>query len=172
MLPKGTACSPASKACGFGIRETERTGAWESVTSQLRAHAQEHPLPQVRADKALMVVASPLGGTFRPTEINKWTPFYAKVLAGDQLMAANAPGTYSFFYLDPGEYLLVTQAMVEKKVVDITGLRIQVEAGKDYYLMQTIYISGGMKSFLTRHSKEVVMQEVSELRWSEWKAKE
>lgn len=138
---------------------------------QLRGNAQEHPLPNVRADKALVVVASPLGGTFRPVETKKWTPFYAKIVVNDQVVAANAPGTYAYFYLEPGEYLLVTQAMVEKKLVDTTGLRIKLEAGKDYYLMQTIYIGGGMKSFLMRHSKEVVMQEVNDLLWSEWKTK-
>ncbi len=139
---------------------------------QVRGHAQEHRLPELRPDKALVVVASPLGGSFQPVEKNKWTPFYATILADDQLVAVNSPGSYSFFYLDPGEYLLLSEAMVGKRLQNVTGLRIKVEAGKDYYLMQTIYIGGGIKSFLTRHSKEVVMQEVSELLWAEWRVKE
>jgi hypothetical protein len=138
---------------------------------EVKGSAQEHPTPLERPDQALVVVAAPLGGSFRPIETNKTTPFYAKVLVNDQVLAVNAPGSYSFFYLVPGEHLLITQAMVDKKLVDVTGFRIKAEAGRGYYLMQTIYIGGGMKSFLTRHSREVVMQEANDLLWSEWKAK-
>ena len=138
---------------------------------EVKGSAQEHPAPVARPEQGLVVVASPLGGSFRPVETNKSTPFYGKVLVNDRVLAVNAPGSYSFFYLDPGEHLLVTQAMVDKKLVDVTGLRIRVEAGKEYYLTQTIYIGGGMKSFLARHSKEVVMQEVNDLLWSEGKPK-
>jgi hypothetical protein len=138
---------------------------------EVKGSAQEPPLPAVRAEQALVVVAAPVGGSFRPIETNKNTPFYAKVLVNDRVLAVNAPGSYSFFYLDPGEHLLVTQALVDKKLVDVTGLRLKAEAGKEYYLTQTIYISGGMKSFLSRHSKEVLMQEVNDLLWSEWKPK-
>jgi hypothetical protein len=138
---------------------------------EVKGSALEHPMPLARPEQALVVIAAPLGGSFRPIETNKTTPFYANVLVNDQVLAVNAPGSYSFFYLGPGEHLLITQAMVDKKLVDVTGLRIKVEVGKEYYLMQTIYIGGGMKSFLTRHSREVVMQEVNDLLWSEWKPK-
>lgn len=138
---------------------------------EVKGSAQEHPLPVARPDHGLVVVAAPLGGSFRPIETEKTTPFYAKVLVGNRVLAANAPGSYSFFHLEPGEHLLVSQAMVDKKLVDVTGLRLKVEAGKEYHLTQTIYIGGGMKSFLARHSKEVVMQEVNDLRLAEWKPK-
>ena len=42
----------------------------------------------------------------------------------DQVVAVNGSGTYTFFYLDPGEHLLVSQAN------DLTGMRIKLEAAR------------------------------------------
>jgi hypothetical protein len=46
---------------------------------------------------------------------------------------------------------------------------MKLEAGKDYYLTQTLYAKGiRLRSFLTRHSKELVMYEVAGSLWSDW----
>jgi hypothetical protein len=50
---------------------------------------------------------------------------------------------------------------------------MKLEAGRDYYLTQTLYPKGfSMRTFLTRHSKELVMYEVAGALWSEWTVEE
>ncbi len=46
---------------------------------------------------------------------------------------------------------------------------MKLEAGKDYYLTQSLYSGGGFrpKTFLARHSKDLVMYEVAGSLWSE-----
>jgi len=93
--------------------------------------------------------------------------YAATILANDTLVGVTAPGTYTFFYLDPGEYFLGSLAH------DFLGLRMKLEAGRDYYLTQTLYPKGfSMRTFLTRHSKELVMYEVAGALWSEWTVEE
>ena len=46
---------------------------------------------------------------------------------------------------------------------------MKLEAGKDYYLTQSAFDDGwDSKTFLVRHSKELVMYEVAGSLWSEW----
>ncbi len=120
-----------------------------------------HPLPEVRPDKALVVVVTPatIMRRFGPGKPNGVAPMYANgVLAG-----VSSAGGYTFFHLDPGETFIASQTH------DVVGLRLNLEAGKAYYLTQTLYAKGiRLQSFLTRHSPELVMYEVAGSLWSEW----
>jgi hypothetical protein len=122
----------------------------------------QHPLPEVRNDKALVVVATPATIMRRIGPEKAYG--IATLRANDVLVGVTGPGTYVFFYLDPGEYFLVSHTF------DAVGLRMTLEAGKDYYLTQTLYSKGIRPcSFLTRHSKELVMYEVAGSLWSDWR---
>lgn len=120
-----------------------------------------HPMPEVRPDKALVVVVTPatIMRNFGPGRPNGTAPLYAN----GTLVGVSSPGCYTYFHLDPGETLLVTQ------LHDAVGLRLNLETGSAYYLTQTLYAKGiRLQSFLTRHSPELVMYEVSGSLWSEW----
>lgn len=82
------------------------------------------------------------------------------------MVAVNKMGTYSFAYLDPGDYLLVTQTE------NASGFRMTLEAGKAYYLLQDTF-SGMWKSRtrLSRHTKELVMYELSGAHYADWTRK-
>jgi len=121
----------------------------------------QHPLPELRPDKALVVVATPATIMRRIGPEKHYG--IASLHASDVLVGVTGPGCYIFFYLDPGDYFLVSQT------ADVVGLRMKLEAGKDYYLTQTLYAKGiRLRSFLTRHSKELVMYEVAGSLWSDW----
>jgi hypothetical protein len=82
------------------------------------------------------------------------------------VVAGNKPGTYSFAYLDPGEYLLASQAE------NASGLKLTIEAGKDYYFLQNTFM-GVFKSRtgLSQQSKEIVLHEMSGAGYADWKRK-
>jgi hypothetical protein len=141
---------------------------WKSVKKyDVRAVAGKPSLPEMRSDKGLIVVACPVSGGFEAIRTDK--PYYhlsARILVNNDVVAVNGPGTYTAFYLDPGEHLLVSY------LNDTTGLRLKVEGGQEYHLIQTVYIKGGNKSFLTRHSKDLVMHEIGSLMKADWKVKD
>jgi len=119
------------------------------------------PMPELRPDKALVVVVTP------STIMRRFGPEksygIAVLHANGVPVGVSCPGCYLFFYLDAGEYALISQTY------DAVGLRMKLEAGKEYYLTQTLYAKGiRLRSFLTRHSKELVMYEVSGSLWSDW----
>jgi hypothetical protein len=121
----------------------------------------QHPLPELRPDKALVVVATPATIMKRIGPEKHYGIAYLD--ANYVLVGVTGPGCYTFFYLDPGEYFLVSQTY------DFVGLRLKLEAGKDYYFTQSLYAKGfRLRSFLTRHSKELVMYEVAGSLWSDW----
>lgn len=125
----------------------------------------QHPMPELRPDKALVVVTCP--ATIMVRVRQEKGMYGAALFAGEKLVGFNGPGTYNFFYLDPGEYMLTS---VTK---DAVGLRMKVEAGKEYYLIQTFYAKGiFLRSLLVRHSKEVTMFEVGGSLWADWKIDE
>lgn len=129
---------------------------WRQVST-----SKQHPLPEPQEGKALLVVVCPATIMRRSPEEKPGA--WASLHANDVVVGANGPGTYSFFHLDPGEYLLISQTH------DAVGLRMTLEAGGEYYLTQTVYAKGMRpRSFLTRHSKELVMFEVSGSMWSDW----
>lgn len=127
----------------------------------IKVDEKNHPMPEVRPDKALVVVVCPpLAARYQ----GKGNQF--KLHANDQVVAVNKMGTYSFVYLDPGDYLLVSQ------IENASGFRMKLEAGKDYYFLQDTFM--GMwkaRTALSRHTKELVMYELSGAYYSDWKRK-
>jgi hypothetical protein len=126
-----------------------------------KVDAKSHPLPEVKPDKALVVVVCP------PTAArNQGLSNQIKLHANDQVIAVNRMGTYSFAYLDPGDYLLVTQTE------NASGFQMKLEAGKDYYFFQDIFMGAWKaRTRLSRHTKELVMYEVQGAYFSDWKRK-
>jgi hypothetical protein len=121
----------------------------------------KRPVPTLQADKATIIMTAPaeIMVTIKPERKGPGVLVYAN----QKLVTAIWAGDYTFFYLDPGEYLLVgdTPAPV--------GLRMKVEAGKEYHLTFTIWNKGiRLRSFMTRHSKELVMYEMAGSRWIDW----
>jgi hypothetical protein len=128
----------------------------------VRVDKVNHSIPEVEPNKAL-VVAACLPMVARSG--GKGYPFLLR--ANDRVIAVNMMGTYSYAYLDPGEYLIISQSK------NSDGLRVKLEAGKDYYFLQDARF-GGMRSFKTRlsmHRKEVVLYELGGAWYSDWKAK-
>lgn len=141
---------------------------WKGVKKyEVRGLVGKPMLPEVHSDKALIVVACPVSGGFETIRTDKY--YYhmsARILVNNEVVAVNGPGTYTAFYLDPGEHLLVSYLM------DATGLRLRVNGGEEYHLIQTVYIKGKLRSFLTRHSKDLVMHEIGSLMKADWKLKD
>ena len=119
---------------------------------------QPRPMPDVLPDKALVVVVEQT-----PSARSSGKGTQVKLHANDRVVAVNKQGTWAFAYLDPGEYLLVSQAD------NANGLRMTLEAGQEYYFLQNTLFSGfkGATS-LARHSKELVLFEASGAYYSDW----
>ena len=117
-----------------------------------------HPMPVVMPDKAMVVVVCPRV----PSEDTN----QMKIHANDHVVLVNRSGTYGFFYLDPGDYQLASQAG------NAVALNLKLEAGQEYYLLQEPFM-GGMKSGtgLSQHSKELVMHLLDASNHGEWKRK-
>jgi hypothetical protein len=115
-----------------------------------------HPTPESKPDKALVVVVCPKIPSSQSTQI--------KLHANDQVVLVNRTGTYGFLHLDPGEYQLVSQSG------NASAIRMTLEAGKEYYFLQETFM-GSTKSNtqLTRHSKELVMFQLNASFHSDWK---
>lgn len=128
---------------------------------EMKADSKNHPVPELKPDKALVVVVCPpLAARYEGLGIQ------FKLHANDQVVAVNRQGTYSFAYLDPGEYELVSQSE------NASGFKMNLEAGKDYYLLQDTFMGAWKaRTALTRHSKELVMYELEGAYFSDWKRK-
>jgi hypothetical protein len=75
-------------------------------------------------------------------------------------------GTYSFAYLDPGEYLMATQSE------NASGMTVTLEAGKAYYFLQNTFMGWWKgQTRLSQHSRELVMYELSGAYFSNWSRK-
>lgn len=125
-----------------------------------------HPIPEIKPDKALVVVVCPsfpTGGRREPKIMQQ------KLHANDKVVAVNKMGSYSFCYLDPGDYRLVSQA------AGATGFTMRLEPGQDYYFFQNTYLSTGIlikvDTSLSRQSKELALYELTGARYSVWKEK-
>jgi hypothetical protein len=129
---------------------------------EVRATLEKHPLPELLPDKALVVISCP-ARDLGAARTDKWSRVAGRIVINDEVVAVNGPGTFTYLFLDPGEYLLVS--IIQNAV----GLGMKLEAGKDYYLIQQMYIAGNIHSLLTRHSKELVMYEMNDLMWPEWR---
>jgi hypothetical protein len=130
----------------------------------VRGDSARHPLPEPRPDRALVVVACPAEAMV--SSLDKFARVAVHLEVNDRVVAVNGGGTYTWFHLDPGEVLLVSHPLKEKEA---SGLRWSAETGGEYYLIQTFYVAGNFRSFLTRQSKELVMHEIRDLYWAEWK---
>jgi hypothetical protein len=129
---------------------------------KLRIDKQNHPLPEVKSDKATVVVVCP---PLAARDAGKGNQF--KLDANDRVVAVNRMGTYSFAYLDPGKYRLVSQAE------DANGFEMELEAGHEYFFLQNAF-QGVFRweTALSRNSPEVVMYLAGGSYLSDWKPKE
>ena len=128
---------------------------------KMKADKKNHPLPELEPDKALVVVVCPALAARHAGKGDQ-----IKLHANDKVVAVNKQGTYSFVHLDPGEYRFVSQ------VGNANGFSITLEAGNEYYFLQNMF-KGTWKSTttLTRHSKELVMYELSGAYYADWERK-
>jgi hypothetical protein len=122
-----------------------------------------HPLPEVKPDKATIIVVC-------PPLIVRETGYGAKskLHANGKVIAVNEMGTYSIAYVDPGKYSLISQSD------DANGFEMDLEAGKTYYFIQETVIGAAfvtmrIHTLLSRNSPEVVMYLVDGAYLSDWK---
>ena len=119
------------------------------------------PMPELKPDQALVVVVCP---PLAARYAGKGNQF--KLHANDRVIAVNKMGTYSFAYVDPGEYLLVSQTE------NASGIKLKLEAGKDYYFLQNTFMgTWKAKTSLSQHTKELVTYEMNGAWQSDWKEK-
>lgn len=129
---------------------------------ELRIDKQNHPMPEIKQDRAIVVVVCP---PLAARDAGKGNQF--KLHANDQVVAVNRMGTYSFAYLDPGKYRLVSQAE------DANGFEMELEAGHEYFFLQNTF-QGVFKweTTLSRNSREVVTYLAEGAYFSDWKPRE
>jgi hypothetical protein len=87
-----------------------------------------------------------------------------KLHANDRVVAINEMGTYSFAYLDPGKYRLISQPSEGDN-----GFETELEAGKTYYFLQSSLHN--YRTLLSRDSGEVVTYLAADTYLSDWKPK-
>lgn len=127
----------------------------------LKVNRETHPMPEMKSDKALVVVVCPPLAARYSGKGNQF-----KLHANDQVVAVNRMGTYGFAYLDPGNYKLVSQSE------NANGMDVNLEAGKDYYFLQNVFMGAWKgQTHLSQNSKELVMYEMSGANFADWKAK-
>jgi hypothetical protein len=127
----------------------------------LKVDKRDHPLPQLKTDKALVVVVCPALAARFAGRGNQF-----RLHANDQVIAVNKQGTYGFAFLDPGKYRLVSQSE------NAHGFDVELEAGKSYYFLQNTF-DGIFKSetSLSRNSPELVMYFLDGSYYAHWKPK-
>src|SRR5271163_3889386 len=84
----------------------------------VKVDKKNHPLPEVRTDKATVVVVCPSLSARYAGISNQF-----KLHANGHVIAVNLFGTYSFAYVDPGKYDLISQSE------NANGFDIEMEAG-------------------------------------------
>jgi hypothetical protein len=127
----------------------------------MKVDKENHPLPETKPDKATIVVVCPSLSARNVGQGNQY-----KLHANDHVVAVNKFGTYSFAYVDPGNYSLVSQSE------NASGFEIKLEAGKAYYFLQNSF-SGTFKGHttLSRNSPELVLYELNHSYFSDWTRK-
>ncbi len=127
----------------------------------LKVDKRDHPVPELRADKALIVVVCPALAARDAGHGNQF-----RLHANEHVIAVNKQGTYSFAFLDPGRYRLVSQSE------NAYGFDIEFEAGKSYYFLQNTF-DGTFKNetSLSRNSPELVMYLLDGSYYADWKPK-
>lgn len=125
----------------------------------IRDDKNQHPIPELKLDKALVVVVCPPMVARESGHGNQY-----KLHANDKVVAVNKRRTYSFAYLDPGEYVLASQAE------NANGLKLTLEAGKDYYFLQTPSWAPSRHAPVCRNkAREIVLHEMSGAGYADWK---
>jgi len=125
----------------------------------MKLNRTDHPLPEVKPDKAtIVVVCPPLAAR------NTGWGNQVKLHANGKVIAVNKMGTYSIAYVDPGKYSLISQAQ------NANGFEMQLEAGQTYYFLQTTFqgVTKG-RTMLSRNSPEVVLYLLDGTYFSDWK---
>ena len=122
------------------------------------ADSKVHPLPEPKPDKALILIVCPL----IDNPVNRGP--LVRLHANDHVVAVNNWGSYAFAHLDPGDYLLASEIKGTAST-----LRISLEAGKTYYFLEDIVNDDA--AVLSRHTKELVMHQVTGARYADWKKK-
>ncbi len=127
----------------------------------MKVDKKNRPLPDLKPDKALVVVVCP---TLAARHAGKGNQF--KLHANDRVIAVNRMGTYGFAYLDPGKYRVAAQTE------NASAIDLELQAGKEYYFLQNVFFgTWKAKTSLSRHTKELVMYELSGAWYSDWKEK-
>lgn len=126
----------------------------------LNIDKRDHPIPETKPGKATIVVVCP------PLSGYNGRSYQFKLHANGHVIAVNKWGTYSFAYVDPGKYRLVSQSE------NAYSLEMELEAGKAYYFLQNSF-QGLFKSetSLTRNSPELVMYLLDGSYYSQWRPK-
>jgi hypothetical protein len=127
----------------------------------LKVDKQNRPVPETRADQATIVVVCP---PLAARDSGKGNQF--KLHANDHVVAVNKAGTYSFAYLEPGRYRLVSQS------ANANGFEMELEGGKTYYFLQNTF-QGVFKweTKLSHNSAELVTYLMSGTYFSDWSRK-
>jgi len=127
----------------------------------LKIDKQNRPVPEIRADKATIVIVCP---PLAARDSGKGNQF--KLHANDHVVAVNKAGTYTFAYLDPGRYRLVSQSE------NANGFGMELEGGKTYYFLQNTF-QGVFKweTKLSHNSPELVTYLMSGTYLSDWSRK-
>jgi hypothetical protein len=131
------------------------------VSFNFKVDKKHRPMGEIKPDKALVVLVC-LPFHYRATAQGKVLNLHVN---GD-VVAAFRMGTYVYFYLDPGEYVLASEAD------NPSELKMKVEAGKDYYLMQDTKV--GFRKYtaeLSTHPKQVVLYELEGTYYADYKKK-
>ena len=145
-----------------GDIDKSRIPDWKAKYS-VKLERTAHPIPEVKADKATIVVVCP---PLAARDTGFWGEF--KLHANGKVIAVNEMGTYSIAYVDPGKYSLISQSD------DANGFEMDLEAGKTYYFIQETVIGAGLMrihTMLSRNSPEVVMYLADGAYLSDWKRK-
>lgn len=143
-MPKGSSAQIIDKVKSlFGSRVTVTDFPEKSVpinpedlkarkSKQLvKADKVNHPEPEVKPDKAtIVVVCPPLAARYAGK--GSWFRFHAN----DEVVAVNRMGTYGFAYLDPRKYRLVSESE------NANGFEMELEAGHEYFFLQNIFQAG------------------------------
>src|SRR5579863_937745 len=146
----------AEKASDLTLRDIKGLKSKQVV----KVDKSNHPLPEIRPDKATVVIVCP---TLAAHRAGSGVQF--RVFANDEVVAVNRLGTYSFAYLDPGKYRLVSQRE------NARGFEMELEAGQKYFFLQNTFQNGlsAQQTVLTRNSPELVGYLVDGSYFSDWK---
>jgi hypothetical protein len=137
------------------------------------AEWKNHPTPEVKPGKALMVVVCPVYRAYDDASLirlklkthraGEFGALQVKIHANDNVVLVNQVGTYGFAYLDAGDYQISSQCKN-----DVSALQVTMEAGKAYYFLQD-WLSETVQ--LSQHSPELVMHKLSETPLGVWTRK-